>query len=88
MTSLTGMEIIFLHISYGAIAAVAGKYLEDITPPKDYKPIQCSQIAAEGAVSFGTYKSTLTFLNCVLPDDWNKNFYFESVLEKLEETNK
>jgi hypothetical protein len=89
MITLTGIEITSLHMLYGAIAAVAGKCLEDLTPltlPKDNKPIKYSQIAAEGAVLFGTYKGTLTLLNCVLPDNWNKAFLFESVLEKMEET--
>jgi hypothetical protein len=40
----------------------------------------------EGGVLFGTYKGTLTFLNAVIPDEWNKHFLFESILSKMEET--
>jgi hypothetical protein len=53
-TGSTGMEITFLHMLYDAIAAVAGKHLEDLTSPKDYIPIHYNQIAVEGAVLFGT----------------------------------
>eukprot|EP00596_Hydrurales_sp_CCMP1899_P006870 CAMPEP_0119040522 /NCGR_PEP_ID=MMETSP1177-20130426/10473_1 /TAXON_ID=2985 /ORGANISM="Ochromonas sp, Strain CCMP1899" /LENGTH=399 /DNA_ID=CAMNT_0007005651 /DNA_START=75 /DNA_END=1274 /DNA_ORIENTATION=+ len=83
--SFNPAEITFLHVIYGAIAAVAGKYLQDLTPPKDNKPINYGQIAMEGGVLFGTYKGTLTFLNAVIPDDWNKRFLFESILSKMEE---
>jgi hypothetical protein len=37
--SFSGAEITFIHLIYGAIAAVAGKYLQEFTPPKDNKPI-------------------------------------------------
>jgi hypothetical protein len=48
--------------------------------------INIGQIAMEGGVLFGTYKGTLTFLNAVIPDEWNKHFLFESILSKMEET--
>ena len=84
-----------LHVLFGSIAAVAGKYVQDLTPTKDSRqkqnrvsdsPIRYGRTALEGGVLFGTYKSTLSFLNSVVPDDWNKQFLFQSVLESVEKT--
>ena len=78
-----------LHVLFGAIAAVSGKYIQDLTPSKDKVAAtdcnaQYTQRALEGGVLFGTYKSTLTFLNSVVPEEWNKVFPFETALENVE----
>ena len=78
-----------LHFLFGAIAAVSGKYIQDLTPSKDKvdgpgSKAQYGQRALEGGVLFGTYKSTLTLLNSVVPEEWNKVFPFETALENVE----
>ena len=78
-----------LHVLFGAVAAVSGKYIQDLTPSKDQveqsgSKTQYGQRALEGGVLFGTYKSTLTFLNSVVPEEWNKVFPFETALENVE----
>jgi hypothetical protein len=83
-----------LHVLFGTVAAVAGKYIQDLTPSKDRTlnpgepqllKTNYSQAALEGGVLFGTYRTTLSFLNSVVPDDWNKVFPFESALENVEQ---
>lgn len=82
-----------LHVLFGSVAAVAGKYIQDLTPSNNTTPnsrepqllkSNYSQAALEGGVLFGTYRATLSFLNSVVPDDWNKVFPFESALENVE----
>lgn len=83
-----------LHVLFGTVAAVAGKCIQDLTPLKDrtqssgepqLQKTNYSQAALEGGVLFGTYRTTLSFLNSVVPDDWNKVFPFESALENVEQ---
>lgn len=90
--SWTDNDRTLLTVLFGSIAAVAGKHVQDLaskdavkkTPRIRGGPIQYAQTAFEGGVLFGTYKSTLSFLNSVVPDDWNKEFLFQFVLENVE----
>lgn len=91
---LTDYDRSALHVLFGTVAAVAGKCIQDLTPSKNKaldaevaQPLKTnySQAAVEGGVLFGTYRSTLSFLNSVVPDDWNKVFPFESALENVEQ---
>lgn len=81
------------HVLFGSIAAVAGKYVQDLTASKNNViktnrvpviSVRFAKTAFEGGVLFGTYKATLAFLNSVVPDDWNKEFLFEVALENVE----
>lgn len=42
------------------------------------------QAGLEGGVLFGTYEVVLSLLQQVLPEDWNKPFLFEELLESME----
>ena len=86
----------YIHVLSGSVAAVAGKYVQDlstarkggITSQRTPTPtsVRYAKTAFEGGVLFGTYKATLAFLNSVVPDDWNKEFLFQVVLENVEKT--
>lgn len=89
----TNNDMTSLHVLFGSLAAIAGRYVQDITPSNkdgmetdraDKSYVSYSQTALEGGVLFGTYRSTLSFLNSVVPDDWNKKFLFHSCLENIE----
>jgi hypothetical protein len=89
----TERDTVALNVVFGTVAAVAGKHLQNLTPSKGSKRIPTKpegndsnllQTAMEGGVLFGTYRSTLAFLNSVVPDDWNIVFPFETALETVE----
>ena len=89
----TSNDMSSLHVLFGALAAVAGRYVQDRTPSQNAgikmdqsseKYVRYSQTALEGGILFGTYKATLSFLNSVVPDDWNKKFLFHCALENIE----
>lgn len=86
----TERDAVALNVLFGAVAAVAGKHIQNLTPSKGTQRIATKtednflQTALEGGVLFGTYRSTLSFLNSVVPDDWNIVFPFETALESVE----
>jgi hypothetical protein len=93
-TSWSPHYTLVLHIIFGGIASVSGKYLRDLTPSKDnfittrdtkFRPSHYSKAAIEGGVLFGTYKATLSLLHSIVPENWNREFLFNSALETLED---
>lgn len=86
----------YMHVLSGSVAAVAGKYVQDLSTSRKCglnsrrvptpTSVRYAKTAFEGGVLFGTYKATLAFLNSVVPDDWNKEFLFQVVLENVEKT--
>ena len=89
----TERDSVALNVLFGAVAAVAGKHIQNLTPSKGSQRIPTKtegndsnliQTAMEGGALFGTYRSTLSFLNSVVPDDWNIVFPFEFALESVE----
>lgn len=89
----TEQNTVALHVLFGAIAAVAGKHMQNLTPSKgpqgttiatESSDFNYIQTALEGGVLFGTYRATLSYLNSVVPDTWNIVFPFETALESVE----